>query len=571
MATALNRPLVLAYNGVAVSGDDAAFQLGGYSFDKGSDGKVNLGFDVLVVGSSATDLQSKLLALDALRGEDGDLSVQLGRELEVDALVADGTTTVTSATGGFLAAHVGLWLSIRGIGTRKISARNSATSVTLTAAVTTGSYRAFLPAKLFAGTHAANTFTGGRGKVSKRAGTEGNTEFSQVLSVTVDGTADAKGPLATANVRVTWDSARRRTAVLSGTFVPYDYDADGDVDSAKAVYDHYVSTFVTNHLSAFGGASAYELTSQTEGYPADDDVTTYASGALPAKRYEWSRTYLERFVADAVGVIDQALTVTFTQNTTHGLKGLAGKVTARVSYGAAIDHDVVVNTGLPAYYRSTIRPLIEAAIKLYGATTKVVIESESPEFGQSGNHLAATWSVVLSALSSRILAYSETEAQSDDDGARITELWDAKDYTHQRSPTGASRTRRVNVNATSQTPITFSPTSGELVGGTDGSGGSGGDEVMGIGIPSAGGAVVTYPKKKGETAAAVGAWVLNGVQEIGHDKQEVGFSIWGSLDRMTLYHATCVRSYIWEIPAADGKPAFLGEDAPAVELTTGEP
>lgn len=567
-ASAQNRPLVLAYNNVACSGDDAAFQLGQYRFSIGKDGSVDLGFEVLVAGTSATDLQGKLAAFDAIRGEDGPLVVQLGRELEVDALVADGTTTVTSAAGGFLATHEGLWLSIRGVGTRRIVTRNSATSVTLDATVTAGSYRAFLPAKLFAGTHAANTFFGGRCSTEKPQGRPENNEFAQVVTVSVSGSTAAKAPLRAASISVTWDASRRRTATLSGTYGPYDYDSDGTVESAKDNHDYFVGTFVTNHLSAFGGASAYELINETQSYDAPEDAGNFASGAIPAKGYSFRRTYQERFVADATGVIDQRCPVVVTANTAHGLPGQVGKVTAQVHYQAAIDHDIVTATGLYAYYVATIRPLIIAAIKLHASTSVVVIESEVPTIDQSANAISASWSVYLPRRSSIILSYVKTDSTSGDPlGITLTREWSGEDYDYEHSPTGKSKARTVNLRVTSQRPIRFSESGevelldassspvGVVVHGGGGDGGVAGSSSAYDLKGAAGAPAFAAPGG----AAAEPAWEQNGGEEGSSDETYLGTSAHGGgTSTATIYSASLTRRYVWVRPGAPVVPAFEG-------------
>lgn len=582
MPSALNRPIVLAYNHVAASGDDAAFQIGQYDFQKADDGRVTLRYEVLVAGTSATDLQSKLDAFDAIRGEDGALVVQLGRELEKSDLVADGTTTVTSATGGFLTAHEGLWLSIRGIGTRRIVTRNSATSVTLNASVAGGTYLAFLAAKHFAGTHAAFTFVGGRCSTSKPQNREENTEFSQVVSVTVTGQAPVKAPLRNLNVSVTWDASRRRTARLRGDFAPYDYDGDGDVDSAKAVHDYYVGTLVTNHLSAFGGESAYELINETQSYDAPEDVASFASSAIPAKTYHFERTYQERFVADAVGVIDQSCPVVVTANGTHGFKaGLTGKVTASVNYRAAIDHDLVTHTGLAAYYVSTIRPLIIAEIKRQAETTRVVVQAEVPVFDPSGNTITASWSVYLPAKSSTILTYSRTESFSDDPGERMTRLWDGVPFTYAVAKVGAEETRTVRIDVTSQRPVKFSA-AGELT--IDDSGGGGVTGVVahggsfggGVGVSggaldagAVGGATASYPGEGGGGGGAP-AWKQQGGTERSFDDVFVGATPFGGgTDTARIYTASATRRYVKAVPSAPVVPAFTGKE-PSLPITGAE-
>lgn len=575
MATPIPRPLVIAYAGVACSGHDAAFQVGQFGYDKSGD-TFSCVFDVLVVGSTAAALQTNIDSLDAIRDDDGAFVLQMGREVEVNALVADGSTTVTSAAGGFLAAHEGLYITIATIGVRLIVTRNSATSITLASAVSTGTYKAFIAVKRFAGTHALNTFTNGKGRLAKVQGSPFNTELSQLFRVTINGDIPGQDPLKDATIGIVYDPARHRIVTMRGTYVPFDHDSDGDVDNAKAVHDALIGTFTTNHLSAFGGISSYELVQETGDYPAGDDPAAYAGGALPAKEWRWSRTYRERFVADHDNIIFQTLVPSFTNNTIHGLKGKIPKVMCTVQYGCSVNHDVITNTGLRAFYIATVRPLITAAIRLYGNTNEVVIESEGWTPNQTTNTLAAIWTVYLPGLSSDILEYSSTTIETLDLGLDTTALWDAKDHTYATFETGPQKTKSVQIAQKTKGPPSggsgayipgllyvdgvqsdwMKPQTGGNVGATD--------APIGITVTNAG----SGSGGGGGGGGGPGSWQSAGSTTITRSQIELGNALLGPVNKATIYSESTVTNFLWVIPAAPVEPAFQGGGGDQVHLDT---
>jgi len=557
----------LAYNNIPISGEDASYQLGDYGFSRNPT-TVTLDTEILVVGTGAADLQTKVAALEPLTKINGTLVVQLGRELELDDGVGNGTTTFTSATGGFLAAHIGLWITIRGVGSRRIDGVGSSTSITLNSSVASDTgYRVVLCASHFIGTHAANTFSNGEGSLSP-GDSKFSTELSRAYRFSVSGAPElsVESGMESSSISIRWDPSRRRTATLSGTFVPFDYDDDDVVENAKANYDFYIGTFITNHLSGFGGESVYELTEEEQSYDGQEfPISGYASSTYPSTKYKFRRTYKERFEADAVGIIDQTISVTRGANASHGLKNAVGKVTADVSYSAAIDHDVVTWTGLRAYYVSTIRPLIRAAIsQATGASTgSICAESESYTF-RRGNVIAATWRVYLPTKSSQILSFDKGETITEDPGKSPTIKWDGADHTYAVFPIGAKRTRTIVTRVLSQKPVKIDSegnvkASGVQIG-TTASGGGGDEgklESKGLISVSAG---VGAPKstKVGAKKSGKGEWVEIQPSVLQESSVEVGKTIDGGGGRATIYDTSMTRNYVWMIPSEDVTPAFKG-------------
>lgn len=544
------RPLVIAYNDFPIAASDDAYQINQYTINRSKD-DLTLGAQFAVIGSSATDLADKIDALDALRVRNGTLVIQQARELELDDLVGDGTTTVTSATGGFLAAHVGDWLVILNVGARRITAVAGSTSITIHAAVAMGTYRAVKPARLFRGTHADRTFAAGDASCNKIASPL-NTELSQHFSFSVSGTLPyaSTGGLLKLTVSVSWDKSRRRTFVIGGEFLTT------DADDAKDLYEDNIVALVTLHIADFGGLSAYRLVQQTEGYSTEDLTTSSET----ARNYTFSRTYQELGLGND-SIRDESLSVAVSSTSVHGL-GLTGAVRAMVSYRGTL----IAGSNLRVLYESNIRPRISQAIQVHSRNGRgqQAIESESATFEDQNHTISASWTVLLLGSSSVILEYLPSTTISNDPSVLHPALWDGKPHTYavwQNKPTRI-RTNSLTVRALS--PLSYDSLGLVCAGGKNPFQLDAGAGLIAepAGSPGDGSIRVKWPENVGGgqlgggAAGGAGKWVQRGGEGVISLASVVGKSVYGALGTTIVYSMTLSRTEVWMEDASPFKPRF---------------
>lgn len=544
------RPIVIAYNDFAIAASDDAYLFDQYNLNK-DDVTLGLTLQFAVIGSSATDLASKVEALDPLIVNNGTLVIQQARELILDALSSSGGTTLTSGSG-FLAAHVGDWIVIKDIGTRRIVSVVSSSSVTVNTAVASGTYRAIKPARLFQGTHADYTFVDGRGALTKISGSRLNTEFSQHYSLTISGRLPKTDCLDDLSVAIVYDASRRRTATLRGKFLVCDTNDDGTVESAQAVFDAKITTLVTNHLAGFGGLSAYELVSETQRYDAAEDIDAFAGGAKVQKNFSFTRIYLERFVSDATAIIDQRLSVTRNQpNTHHGMPSRTGVVTVTVQYGCNVDHDVKTLSGLRSLYVGTIRSLIRKAVENSMGDSSGIIENEQVTIDQSLNTISARMTILLRTSSSIVLSIAVTTTIARNLGLTAVPLWDGKDDTYAIWKNAGTRTRVTIVTVRSFQPIKFQ-SQGGFVSATDPA------IKLNLGIaeflPSGDLAKLNIQFVKGKSEK--GSWMQNGEETVRDGNEHVGATVDAPFNLATIYEKMMTRNDLWVVKATPIVPTF---------------
>lgn len=555
------RPLVIAYNDFAIAASDDAYEIGQYSFDRNVE-TLSLSVDFVVLGSSATDLASKVSALDVLRAKNGTLLIQQARELELNDLVGDGTTTVTSATGGFTSSHVNDWIVIHTVGARRITAVGGSTSITVHASVSAGTYRAIKPARLFRGTNTDRTFMLGEGSYQKIPGSTGNTEYSAVYRLQVAGKIPLKsasggaspsttaGGLVKLNAGISYDASRRRTFTIGGEFQTVETTLS--TVSAKTIHDDNVDALVTLHLAGFGGSASYERTSRTEGWKMEDLRVTPET----SKVYTFSQTWKERFVADDTSIIDQSLTVRQSQgNISNGL-GLTGPCTAQVEYRCAVNHDVRGRGRLLNLYTSVIRNLIADAITVatQNGRGSQVIQREDMTIDQSANAISAIWDVLLLDDTSTVLAFSAPQTKNNDPGIGATPLWDGKEHTYAIWRNKPSRSRTNAMTIRSLEPIKFD-SEGAFVPGNDHPfkvGALGGVNVEGA--VGKGRVRIRWPQDAGGNAA--GKWIQKGNESLLENTETIGVSQFGRFATATIYNSTLTRVELFVIDADPIVPKF---------------
>lgn len=547
--TADMRPLVIAYNDFAIAAQDDAYQIGQYQLTKTTE-RLTLACEFVVIGSSATDLASKVSALDTLRGAKGTLVIQQARELTLPDVVGNGTTTVTSATGGFTSSHIGDWLVIRTVGARRITAVASSTSITVHASLANGTYDAIKPARMFRGTHSGSTFMRAEPTLTKKSGSSANTELSQHYSLSVVGAItdpdedDDDPEMDTLSVTFRKDASNRRSLSLSGTF------RSSTTSSARSLYTAQIESLCSTHAASFGGLSIYERTLDEQSYDSNEAASIDADEQVG---YSFRREYVERFESDHDAIISQTMTVSMGGGQSNGIGGV-GRVSCSVTYRCNVDHEKMARGGLYGLYTGTIRNLISTAIAAYTGCGRdqQAVTREEPSFEQGGNVINATWSVLLLGRCGTVLSVSDPVSEANDTGQEVADVWDGKPHTYARWKNKPSRTRTYMRVVESLVPFEFK-SEGLILKGDHpfkstvegGEGEEDAEKTNKIDVEWADG------------GSEMGKWIQRGVETVKSTIETVGVSTFGEFALAKIYTATLTRTDLYFLEAEAIEPKFV--------------
>ena len=430
--------LLIAYNDVIIGGGEHRTQIGAYSYQQSYD---TWAFSAEFLVQAETDALmttriTELMTTAGLTQPSATLVVQAGILLAVTDLVADGTTTVTSATGGFTAAMEGTYITIVGLGARKIVTRTDTNTVVLGATVATGTY-------------AANV-----GRVHYTRGLMARATIEKVGDMAVDRLRSQRMRFsATGHVESSDDinsgfsSDSRISFALTGSnrrVVTFRGHVTATAAlTALARYTANVAAWVATHLATIGGN--YELSGQPETeFDPDNKILSFV------------RTYIERIIPDSVATADvaqianQSLVLTRTQTPVHGDAGRQGPVGLVLSYSCDIDRAVSTQAQIQTLYTGTIKPNLLSLIRTQYSTTTVIILDENVSPAVAENKLMVGWRVMLPDISGNLLSYVYFIERPVDQAITLVPLWDGRSETYAGwTSTGLVRTLTETITAVS--------------------------------------------------------------------------------------------------------------------------
>lgn len=428
---AAKRELTAAYNGYAFGGESStALPLGEARLTE-SYHRRGAEIDILIVGTTAALRSSETVtARAALAAKSKNLGITMGERITAADGVANGTTTFTSATGGFAAGDVGLPINIEGRGAYQIVAVGGSTSITLSGSPTTGTGLTWRVGYVVAQVTPSLLTNGGyvRCELAKSGAPRHDTPLSQRWTFRAgwEAVADNSGDAyrREAKVAIAYSGARQRTVTFSGQYTA------GGGSNALANYLAGIAAWTATRLTEISASAAFEKVAE------------------PALIYDDERQVLEFSVAYREVLYDQGLaggdvsaivrdSVGFRRSGvwTHGKAGQVAAVRATLTYDCEVNSTVTGATGLKALYTGTIKPfLLTRCASLLGGS--VVVEGEDCRLSTATNEISCSLAVVLVGLGSNLVSYEETVVYALDEQWVFRKAWDGKPDTYHRFSPG---------------------------------------------------------------------------------------------------------------------------------------
>ena len=566
---AAKREVAVAYNGYAMGGESStSLPLGEVKLTE-SYHRRGAEVDVLIVGTTAALRSSETVtARAALAAKSKNLGITVGERITAADGVANGTTTFTSATGGFASGDVGLPINIEGRGVYQIVTYNSATSVVLSASITTGTGLTWRVGYVVAQVTPTLNTNGGfvRCELAKAGSARHDTPLSQrwAFRAAWEAPADNSGDAyrREAKVSIAYSGSRQRTVTFSGQ-----YTAGGGA-TALANYLSGIAAWTATRLTEISASAAFEKVAE------------------PALIYDDERAVLEFSVAyrevlydqglaggDVAAIVRDSVGFRRTGHWAHGKAGAVAAVRATLTYDCEVDSTVTGAAALKALYTGTIKPfLVTRAASLLGGSA--VIEGDDVRIGTSSNEISCQIAVVLVGLGSDLVSYEETVVYALDEQWVFRKAWDGKQDTYHRFSPG----HRITAVKT----VTEESFSG---GGGSSAGPSAGGFSFGLAGPSAGGKggasggeLFGKPPERFK-AAPDGSWVAASDQEALGPTRHVGQDVDGLGQVRAIKRTSVQQAFVWVSAASPGgservesgitNPGAPGSGRPNVTYTGG--